>query len=82
MKVSFALQQKSFLVRIMNPSPVEIADLFTFVEVTLAQYSTLTGHWPGATAANAKVERKKVNKVEVAPEKPAGQRRKHPKTEK
>ena len=54
----------------MNPSPAEIVDLFTFVEITLVQYSTLTGHLAGVTAANTKVKRKKVNKVEVTQKEP------------
>ena len=33
-KVSFAFQQKSSTMPIMNPSPTEIVELFTFVEVT------------------------------------------------
>ena len=69
-KVSFAFQPKSSLVPIMNPSPAEIADLLTFVEVTLIQYSTVAGHLPRVTAANTKVKRKKVNKVEVIQEEP------------
>ena len=63
------IRQKSFLVP-MNPSPPEIVDLFKTVEVALVQYSTLTGHLPGGTAANTKVKRKKVNKVEVTKEEP------------
>ena len=70
-KVSFAFQKKSSLVPIMCPSPAEILNVFVhFVEVTLAQYSTLTGHLPGVTAANTKVKRKKVKKVEVIQEEP------------
>ena len=65
-KVSFACQQKSSMVPIMNPSPAEITDLFNFVEVTLAQYSTLTG----VTAAKTRVKRKRVKKVEVIQEEP------------
>ena len=53
-----------------NPSPDEIVDLFTFAEVTLVQHSTLAGHLQGITAANTKIKRKKVNKVEVVQEEP------------
>ena len=64
-KINFAFQQKSSLVPITNPSPTEIVDLFTFVQVTLVQYSIVAGHLPGVTAGNTKVKRKKVSKVEV-----------------
>ena len=30
----------------MNPSPTEIVELFTFVEVTLVQCATVAGHPP------------------------------------
>ena len=45
----------------MNPSPSEIVELFTFVEVTLIQYATVAGHFPGVAAASAKTNPKKVN---------------------
>ena len=57
-----AFQQKSSTVPIMNLSPADIADLFTFVEVTCPRHSV--------TAANTKVNRKKANKVEVIQEEP------------
>ena len=44
-KVSFAFQQKSSTMPMMNPSPPEIAELFSFVEVTLIQYATAAGHF-------------------------------------
>ena len=52
----------------MNPSPTEIAELFSFVEVTLIQYATVAGHFPGVAASSVKPKPKKVNKVEVTPE--------------
>ena len=55
---------------IMNPSPTDIVELFTFVEVTLVQYATDAGHLHGVSAAAAKVKPKKVNKVEVVQEEP------------
>ena len=69
-KVSFAFQQKSSMMMIMNPSPTDIVELFTFVEVTLVQYATVAGHLPGVAAAAAKLRQKKVNEVEVAQEEP------------
>ena len=38
----------------MNPSPTEIIELFAFVEVTLVQYATVAGHFPGVAAASVK----------------------------
>ena len=67
-RVSFAFQQKSSTLPIMNPSPSEIVDLFSFVEVTLMQYATVAGHFPGVTAASAKPRPKRVNKVDVVVE--------------
>ena len=67
-KVSFAFHQKSSTLPMMNPSPSEIVDLFSFVEVTLIQYATVAGHFPGVTAASVKPKPKKANKVEVAME--------------
>ena len=49
----------------MNPSPTEIVELFSFVEVTLIQYATVAGHFPGVNAASIKPKPKKVSKVEV-----------------
>ena len=51
-KVSFAFQQKSSTMPMMNPSPSEIVDLFSFVEVTLTQYATLAGHSQAKTKAS------------------------------
>ena len=62
-KVSFAFQQKSSAMPIMNPSPTENVKLFTFVEVTLVQYAVVAGHLPGVAAAAVKAKPKKVNKV-------------------
>ena len=56
----------------MNPSPTEIVDLFVFVEVTLIQYATVTGHFPGVNASSVKPKPKRANKVEVASDEPKG----------
>ena len=69
-KANFALQQKSSMMPIMNPNATDIVELFTFVDVTLAQYATVAGHLSGVAAAAAKVEQKKVNKVEGVQEEP------------
>ena len=42
-KVNFVFQQKSSTIPMMNPSPTEIVELFSFVEVTLIQYATGAG---------------------------------------
>ena len=56
---------------VMNSSPSAVADLFTFAEVTLIQYSTIAGHLPGLVSANsAKHRRKQIHKVEAAPPEP------------
>ena len=52
----------------MNPSPTEIVDLFSFVEMTLIQHAILAGNFPGVTASSVKPKPKKVNKAEVASE--------------
>ena len=67
-KVNFVLQQKSSTIPMMNPSPTEIVELFSFAEVTLIQYATVAGHFPGVAASSVKPKPKKVNKVEVTPE--------------
>ena len=54
----------------MNPSPSEIVELFSFVEVTLIQYATVAGHFPGVTASSVKPKPKKANQAEVTPEEP------------
>ena len=61
-KVSAAYQQKSSTMPMMNPSSTEIVELFTFVEVTLVEYATVAGRFPGVAAAVAKAKPKKVNK--------------------
>ena len=61
------------MVPIMNPNPANIVELFTFVEVTLVQYATVTGHLPGITAASTNVKHKKARKVEVVLEEPHGE---------
>ena len=54
----------------MNPSPTEIVELFSFAEVTLVQYATVSGHFPGVAAPSVKPKPKKVNEVEVTPDEP------------
>ena len=61
-KVSFVFQQKSSTMPMMNPSPSEIVDVFSFVEVTLIQYATVAGHFPGVTASSVKPKPKKAKK--------------------
>ena len=39
-KVNFAFQQQSSTIPLMNSSPTEIVELFSFVEATLIQYAT------------------------------------------
>ena len=56
----------------MNPSPTEIVELFSFVEVTLVQYATVAGHFPGVNASSVKPKSKKANKVEVTSNEPNG----------
>ena len=67
-KVNFAFQQQSSHLPLMNPSPTEIVELFSFVEATLIQYATVAGHFPSAAAASVKAKPKKANKVEVPTE--------------
>ena len=67
-KVNFVFQQQSSTIPMMNPSPTEIVELFSFVEATLIQYATVAGHFPSATAASVKARPKKVNKIEVPAE--------------
>ena len=55
----------------MNPSPSEIVELFSFVEVTWIQYATVAGHFPGLTASSVKPKPKKVNKAEVTLQEPS-----------
>ena len=57
----------------MNPSPTEIVELFVFVEVTLIQYATVAGHFPGVNASSVKPKPKKVNKVEITSDEPKGE---------
>ena len=52
----------------MNPRPTEIVEIFTFVEVTLVQYATVAGHFPGVETAAVKAKPKKANKVEATVE--------------
>ena len=64
-KVNFVFQQQSSALPLMNPSPAEIVELFSFVEATLIQYATVAGHFPSATVASIKAKPKKANKAEV-----------------
>ena len=61
-------QQQSSHLPLMNPSPTEIVELFSFVEATLIQYATVAGHFPSAAAASVKAKPKRANKVEVPAE--------------
>ena len=45
-------------------------DLFVFVEVTLIQYATVAGHFPGVNASSLRPKPKKANKVEVTFDEP------------
>ena len=58
-KVNFVFQQKSSTIPMMNPSPTEIVELSSFVEVTLIQYATVAGHFPGVAASSVKPKPKK-----------------------
>ena len=49
--------------RMMNPNASEIVDLFSFVEVTLTQYATVAGRFPGVTAASVKPKLKATSLV-------------------
>ena len=57
-KVNFVFQQQSSTIPMMNPSPTEIVELFSFVEVTLIQYATVAGHFPGVTASSVNAKTK------------------------
>ena len=70
-KVKFVFQQKTSTIPMMNPSPTEIVELFSFVEVTLIQYATVAGHFPGVTASSVKPKPKKISKAEVIPKEPS-----------
>ena len=72
-KVNFVFQQQSSTIPLMNPSPTEIVELFSFVEATLIQYATIAGHFPSATAASVKANPKKANKVEIPAEETKGE---------
>ena len=72
-KVNFVFQQQSSNLPLMNPSPTEIVELFSFVEATLIQYATVAGHFPMATAASVKARPKKANKAEVLTEEMKGE---------
>ena len=57
----------------MNPSPTEIVELFSFVEATLIQYATIAGHFPSANASSVKAKPKRANKVEIPAEDSKGE---------
>ena len=61
-KLNFMFQQQSSTIPMMNPSPTEIVELFSFVEVTLIQYAIVAGHFPGVNASSVKPKPKKANK--------------------
>ena len=71
-KVNFIFQQQSSTIPMMNPSlcGTEIVELFSFVEVTLIQYATVAGHFPGVAASSVKPKPKRANKLEVASDEP------------
>ena len=71
-KVNFVFQQSS-TIPLMNPSPTEIVELFSFVESTLIQYATIAGLFPSATAASVKAKPKTANKVEIPVEEIKGE---------
>ena len=70
-KLNFMFQQQSSTIPMMNPSPTEIVELFVFVEVTLIQYATVAGHFPGVNASSVKPKPKKANKVEITSDEPS-----------
>ena len=57
-KVNFVFQQQSSTIPMMNPSSTEIVELFSFVEVSLIQYATVAGHFPGVAASSVKTKPK------------------------
>ena len=67
-KVNFIFQQQSRTIPMMSPSPAEIVELFTFVEVTLSQDATVARHFPGVAVSSVKPKPKKANKAEVTPD--------------
>ena len=72
-KVNFVFQQQSSHIPMMNPSPTEIVELFSFVEVTLIQYATIAGHFPSANASSAEAKPERVSKTEIPMEDPKGE---------
>ena len=72
-KVNFVFQQQSSTIPMMNPSPTEIVELFSFVEATLIQYATIAGHFPSANASSVKAKPKRANKVELPAEDSKGE---------
>ena len=72
-KVNFTFQQQSSTIPMMNPSPTEIVELFSFVEATLIQYATIAGHFPSANASSVKAKPKRANKVESPTEDSKGE---------
>ena len=72
-KVNFVFQQQSSTIPMMSPSPTEIVELFSSVEVTLIQYATVAGHFPSVNASSVRSKTKKVNKAEVTTEESRGE---------
>ena len=57
----------------MNPSPAEIVELFSFVEATLIQYATIAGHFPNANVSSVKARPKRSTKVDSQAEESRGE---------
>ena len=72
-KVNFVFQQQSSTIPMMNPSPTEIVELFSFVEATLIQYATIAGRFPSANASSVKAKPKRALKVEIPAEDSKGE---------
>ena len=72
-KVNFVFQQQSSTIPMMNPSPTEIVELFSFVEATLIQYATIAGHFPSANASSVKARPKRSTKVDSQAEESRGE---------
>ena len=72
-KVHFVFQQQSSTIPMMNPSPTEIVELFSFVEAALIQYATIAGHFPNANASSVKARPKRSTKVDLPAEESRGE---------
>ena len=59
---AFGIKQEGELcvsTKVKHHSPTEIVELFSFVEVTLIQYATVAGHFPGVAVSSVKPKPKK-----------------------